>query len=305
MENYQLLILGSNSATPTSQRYPSAQVLCLANTNLLIDCGEGTQMQLRRYKVAFHKINHIFISHLHGDHYLGLMGLLSSFHLYGRTEELHVFAPPMLKEIIDLHCKAANMNLIYPVKYHDLDFEQPQVVVDNKNFSVTAFALEHRIPTYGFLFNEKPGLRNVNKDFLLTEAPSFAEIINIKQGMDYINPAGKPYFNADITKAPAPPVSYAYCSDTRYTESILPVIAQVEWLYHEATFLKSESAMAKEKYHSTAFEAAQIAYKAHAKNLIVGHYSTRYDDLQLFLQEAVTVFANTHLADDGKLFTLR
>lgn len=305
MNNYQLLIIGSNSATPTSQRYPSAQVLCLGNTNLLIDCGEGTQMQLRRFKVAFHKINHIFISHLHGDHYLGLMGLLSSFHLYGRTKELHIYSPPLLKEIIDLHCKAANMNMIYPVIYHDLKLEEPELLLDNKQFSVTAFPLEHRIPTYGFLFREKPRLRNIKKDFLLIESPSYADILKIKNGKDYYRPDGKYYANETITTKPVPPLSYAYCSDTRYTEAFLPVINGVEWLYHEATFLKSETAMAMEKFHSTALQAAQLAVKANARNLIIGHYSTRYDDTQLFLQEAATIFANTHLAEDGKLFTLR
>lgn len=262
MQNFELTILGCSSATPTSTRNPSAQLLNIAERFFLIDCGEATQIQLRKYRIKFQKINHIFISHLHGDHYLGLMGLLSSMHLLGRTNELHLYCPPELQEIIEIQLKHSQTWLKYKVVYHPHRYITNDLIFEDNKVEVRTVVLNHRIPCCGFLFKEKPLLSNISKNTY-------------------------------------EPRSYAYCSDTCYDERILEAIQGVNLLYHEATFMNEMLDRAKETYHSTTIQAATIAQKAQVKQLMIGHYSARYKELGPLLEEAKSVFKDTLLAEEG------
>ena len=256
---FSLTVLGSNSAIPTLTRNPSAHLLNVNERLFLIDCAEGTQLQLRKYRIHFQRIRHIMISHLHGDHFYGLIGLLTSFHLLGRHHELHLYGDPMLKEIIDLQLKASKTTLIYPLTFHPLQSNHDELIYEDEKVSVHSFPLIHSVPTCGFVFREK-------------------------------NPARHSTTGAR---------SYAYCSDTAYTETILPFIDQCHLLYHETTFMNDLSKNAREKLHSTTLEAALIAKKANVKQLLIGHFSARYDDLDPLLAEAKTLFANSVIAEDG------
>jgi ribonuclease Z len=296
----QLVILGCSSATPTTNRNPTAQLLNIHERFFLIDCGEGTQMQLRRYKLRFAKINHIFISHLHGDHYLGLMGFLSSLHLLGRTNELHLYCHAALKEIIDVQLKFSETTLRYPLTYHFYDKNGPELLFEDEKVSVHSIVLNHRISCRGFLFREKPGLLSVRKGKLEQYRIPVEDIFSIKSGEDFTTEEGKIVSNSELTYPRAKTLSYAFCSDTCYDESILDSIKEVDLLYHEATFMHSMQKRAKETYHSTAREAALMAQKAGVKKLLIGHFSARYADLDPLLQEAKEVFENTELAEDGK-----
>ncbi len=302
--NFSVTILGCSSATPTLYRNPSAQVLNIHERLFLIDCGEGTQMQFRKYKIRFQKINHIFISHLHGDHYLGLMGLLFTYHLFGREKELHIYSFPELKEIVDIQMKVAKARLVYPLIFHDLKDDKPEIIYEDDILSVETIILNHRIPTCGFLFKEKKRPKNILKEFLQKEDVPYTEINKIKNGKDYTNPQGKTYKNETITADSPAPRNYAYCSDTGYLENIIPQIKKADLLYHEATFMEDKADSAKEKLHSTAKQAATIAKKANVKQLLIGHYSTRYEDLNPMLEEATSVFPDTLLAEEGKIIIL-
>lgn len=300
----KLTILGSSSAAPTSTRYPSSQILNISERFFLIDCGEGTQMQLRKYRFKFQKINHIFISHLHGDHYLGLMGLIFTMHLLGRKTELHVYGPPELKDIIEMQLNVSLTSLNYQLEFHSLVSDMPEVIFEDNKLIIKAFSLVHRIPTYGFLFKEKKRQRNIRKEALLEMNIPFAEMDNIKAGADYTDEKGKTFKNEQLTYEPPTPLSYAYCSDTGYTETIIPIIKNVDILYHEATFLNEREKDAIEKMHSTTIQAATIALKANVSKLLIGHYSARYDELDPLLQEARSVFNETYLAEEGKSFEI-
>jgi ribonuclease Z len=301
---FSLTVLGSGAAIPTSTRNPSGMLLNLKNNYFLIDCGEGTQIQLRRLKCKFQRISRIFISHLHGDHFFGLIGLISSFHLLGRKDTLHIHADEKIKEIIEIQLKASLTELVYPIEYHSLP-SKSEIIYEDDQLHVKTFPLEHRIPTNGFLFTEKPAPRKIRKDFLNKEEVSIQEIKRIKAGEEFVSKSGKLYKNRAITISPPKARSFAYCSDTRYTESIAEQIMNVTLLYHEASFMNDFEKTAAEKYHSTAQQAARIAAKANAGKLLIGHFSARYKDVEKLLEEAGAIFENAIAAEDGMIIQVR
>lgn len=299
----KLTILGCYAATPRSFTNPSSQVLEINNHKFLIDCGEGTQVELRRNKIKFSRIQHIFISHLHGDHFYGLVGLISTFRLLNRETDLHVYGPKGIKEIITLQLKLANSWTNYQLYFHELQSKEPEVLFEDDKVSVETIPLKHRIYTNGFLFKEKPGERKL----LINEAVNYNIDVSLYQslklGKDVVSEDGKVIPNALVTSPPDPPKSYAYCSDTVFDVEIIEQIKDTTVLYHESTFLEENIDLAFPTKHSTAIQAATIAKEAGVKKLILGHFSTRYGDIAPFKGEAMTVFKNTDLADDGKVFT--
>lgn len=303
-QTFELTILGSSSATPTATRNPTSQLLNIAERFFLIDCGEATQIQLRRYKCRFQKIDHIFISHLHGDHFLGLPGLLASMHLLGRKQKLTIYGPAALEEIINLINSQSETQLNYPITFvHTNDGGLHKLFEDNK-VEVYSFPLRHRIPTTGFLFKEKPLPRNVDKYKLEKYKVSLADIHKLKKGEDVISEEGQPIRNEDLTLPPYPARSYAFCSDTIFHESLAEMIKGVDLLYHESTFLEDKMDRAKATFHSTAKQAAQMAVLSGAKQLVLGHFSARYDQLEPFIVEAGSVFEQVILATEGKKISL-
>jgi ribonuclease Z len=304
LQTFQLLILGSSAATPTSTRNPTAQLLNISERFFLIDCGESTQIQLRKYKARFQNINHIFISHLHGDHFFGLPGFLASMHLLGRKNELTIFAPAQLKEIIQLIHKHSDTYLSYPIKFVDTQNKTKELIWEDEKVEVYSLPLQHRISTTGFLFKEKPLPHNIDKYKLEKFNVSFSEIHKLKLGFDAIDNDGKTINNTDLTIAPHANRSYAFCSDTRFFEGLASEIMDVDLLYHESTFLEEKVDRAMQTYHSTAKQAAKMAVLSNAKKLILGHFSARYDDLSEFLIEAKPIFNNTELATEGKIIDI-
>jgi ribonuclease Z len=297
---FSIQILGSSSATPTASRHPSAQILNVNERLFLIDCGEGTQIQLRRFHIRHQRINHIFISHLHGDHYLGLAGLIFTMHLFGRKTALHVYANPELENILSLQLKVSETILLYPLIFHQLEPGSSGVIYEDEKLDVIAFPLLHRVPTHGFVFREKQNGRRIRKDALENmQIPTHA-YNELKEGKDLVLPDGTTISNQKLTLDPHPSHSYAYCSDTGFTEDYLQYIDNVDALYHEATFMLDKETNAREKMHSTTVDAATIAAKAHVKKLIIGHYSARYDEL--LLEESKKVFPETYLAEEGIVF---
>jgi ribonuclease Z len=301
---FSLTILGSSSALPTSKRYTSAHVLNIHERFFLIDCGEGTQMQLRKYKIKLGKINHIFISHIHGDHTFGLFGLLSSYGILNRTTDLHIFASPDLERIINDNLIAFNIFLPYKLVFHALECSRSQKIYEDDKMSVQTIPLKHRIPTCGFLFKEKPKLRNVRKEAIEKYRIPVKEIIRIKEGSDFKTSAGKIIPNKDLTLNPPKRRSFAYCADTGYHKEIISKINNVDLLYHEATYMHDLSDRAKETYHSTSYEAALLASKAKVGKLVLGHFSPRYKNLDMLLNEARKVFKNTFIAEEGLTFSI-
>lgn len=298
----KLTILGCYAATPRTITNPTSQVLEIRNRMFLIDCGEGTQVQLRKNKLRFSKINHIFISHLHGDHFYGLVGLISTFMLLNRQTDLHVYGPKGIKDIVLLQLRYSNSFTGYNLYFHELVSTESEIVYEDEKVVVKTIPLKHRIYTNGFLFQEKTGERKLNVDAVQQYKIDTCYYQKIKNGSDIILDDGTVIPNAEITFDPIQPKSYAFCSDTMYDESIIPIIENCDVLYHETTFLESESDKAEKTMHSTARQAATIAAKANVKQLLLGHYSTRYDSIDLFRQEAETVYSNLLLADDGKSF---
>lgn len=302
MSPFNLKILGSNSATPAYGRHHSAQLLTAGKYQFLIDCGEGTQERLSSAHINVWKINHIFISHLHGDHYLGLMGLLFTMHLLKRTHDLHLFGQKGLQEIILAQLKYSDSRLNYQIIFHELSPDKRHTIFENDYITVESFPLTHRIPCCGFIFKEKPKPYRINKE-KIDEGIPLKAIARLKQGNDFKDEeTGVLYKREEYTLAPRKSRSYAYCSDTSYNQSIVPYIKGVDLLYHEATFLMEKEEWAHKTYHSTTNEAAQIATHANAGQLIIGHFSARYKDLSPFLEEAKEVFPNTVLAIEGELF---
>ncbi len=268
----------------------------------LIDCGEGTQMQLKKNKVKAQKIDHIFISHLHGDHYYGLVGLISSMHLYGRAKDLNIYGPPGLKEILQVNLKHSQTFLNYKINLTEWTPNAHQLLFENSNLTVHCFPLNHRISCSGFLFREKPKKRRIDKT-QLKEGISPLKIIKLRDGEDVIDEEGNmEYENKMVTFPPSPSRSYAFCSDTKYDESILPYIEGIDMLYHEATFMIDMAARAAHTFHSTTIDAATIAKKAKVGQLLIGHFSTRYKELKPMLEESLTVFPETQLAIEGHEF---
>jgi ribonuclease Z len=270
----------------------------------LIDCGEGTQTQLRRYKVKFSRIKHIFISHLHGDHFFGLPGLISTFLLLGRKAELHIYGPKGIKQAILLLLKLGKSYTNYPLYFHELEETTPQIIFEDDTLSVETIPLKHRVYTNGFLFREKPSDRKLNVEAARKFNIDLSYYNKIKQGFDVENKAGKLIPNKEITFDPPPPKSYAYCSDTAYNPDMVAQIKEATVLYHESTFLEEHHHLCDKTKHSTAKEAAVIAKKANVGTLILGHYSGRYGNFELFKSEAQEVFENVQLAQDGKTFSL-
>lgn len=300
----KLTILGCYAATPRTFTNPTSQILEIKNRLFLIDCGEGTQVQLRKNKIRFSKINHIFISHLHGDHFFGLIGLISTFTLLNRTTDLHIYGPKGIKEIIKLQLRLANSWTNYGLYFHELESNESEIVYEDEKVIVKTIPLKHRVYTNGFLFQEKIDKRKLNIAAAQDYNIEGCYYQNIKNGKDIVLDDGRIIENEKLTFDPAAPKSYAFCSDTVYNEEIIPVIRGVDVLYHEATFLQSEEALAAKTMHSTAKEAARIALKSNVKQLILGHYSTRYENIELFKEEALTIFPEVLLADDGQSFEL-
>jgi ribonuclease Z len=298
----KLTILGCYAATPRTLTNPTSQVLEIKNRLFLIDCGEGTQVQLRKNKLKFSKINHVFISHLHGDHFFGLVGLISTFALLGRTTDLHIYGPKGVKEIIDLQLRLSNSWTNYQLFFHELESKESEIIFEDDKVLVKTIPLKHRVYTNGFLFQEKIGERKLDLNAVQDFEIETCYYQNIKKGKDITLDDGRVIGNSKLTFDPDPALSYAFCSDTKYNEDIIPIIENVSVLYHESTFLDSEENLASKTMHSTAKEAARIALKANVQQLILGHYSTRYDNIDLFKEEAETVFKDVLLADDGKSF---
>lgn len=298
----KLTILGCYSATPRTNTNPTSQVLDIKNHVFLIDCGEGTQVELRRNKIKFNRIKHIFISHLHGDHFFGLVGLISTFRLLTRETDLHIYGPKGIKEIITLQMKLTDSWTNYKLIFHELTSKESQLIFEDDKVEVYTIPLNHRIYTNGFLFKEKSNERKLNITAAENENIDVSYYRKLKQGFDVVNEDGKLIKNETVTSDGKKAMSYAFCSDTMYDESIVPIIKDVNVLYHESTFLEKNEKLAAPTKHSTAKQAATIAKMANAKALILGHYSTRYDDLNEFIEEASPIFNNVKLAKDGKVF---
>ena len=298
----KVTILGSSSALPTSERYPSAHVLNAHERLFLIDCGEGTQMQLRKTRIRFAKINHIFLSHLHGDHVFGLYGLLSTFSLMGRESPIHLYAPEKYDNILKSHLRDFDINLSFDIDFIPLSGNEPVKILDDKYLTVTSFPLEHRVPAYGFLFREKISDRSIIKECIDKFHIPPLRIPAIKKGEDFITPDGTIIKNTEITLPPPKPLSYAYCSDTKYFKRLASFVKEVSLLYHEATFDKTKVDLAEITGHSTTLDAARTAMDARVSTLLIGHFSARYKDVLPLVEEARTLFPETYAAIDGQTF---
>jgi ribonuclease Z len=300
----KLTILGSSSALPTSERYPSAHVLNAHERLFLIDCGEGTQMQLRKNRIRFSKINHIFISHLHGDHIFGLYGLLSTFSLMGRKSPLHLYAPESYGQILRSHLNDFDIHLSYELDFIPLRGNDPAMILDDKYLTVTSFPLIHRVQSFGFLFREKNKERNIIDGIIEELGIPFERIPAIRKGEDFLTSEGFIIKNKDMTLPPDEPLSYAYCSDTKYFPRLASFIKDVTMLYHESTFDKSKEDLAAITFHSTTHDAARTALKANVGTLLIGHFSSRYKKTDPLVEEARSVFSRTFAAIDGKSYEI-
>ena len=298
----KLHILGCYAATPRTLTNPTSQLFEIKNHMFLIDCGEGTQVQLRKSKVKFSRINHIFISHLHGDHFFGLPGLISTFRLLGRDKEMHIYGPKGIKEAITLLLKLGDSWTNFPLIFHELTSKVTELIYEDEKVVVETIPLNHRVYTNGFLFKEKLGERKLNIKVVGKYKIDKSSYQNIKDGKDITLDNGRVIDNAELTYDPPKPKTYAYCSDTAYKPEIVPQIKGADVLYHESTFLDAEEHLSAKTKHATAKEAATIAKEAKVGTLILGHYSTRYKSIELFKEEAKTIFENVELADDGKVF---
>lgn len=297
---FQLKILGANSATPAYGRYPTSQLLTVDNFHCLIDCGEGCQMQLARYHAKVSKISHIFISHLHGDHFYGLIGLLNTWSLNGRTEDLTIFGPPGLADIITVQLRQSRTVFKYQLHFTALEPNTTARIYEDTRLSVTTLVMDHRIDCWGFLFREQTKPRRINKE-LLSDDLSVPDLLALKEGKDLFDQSGElRYRNETFTLPPRKSRSYAYCTDTRYQASLAARVRGVDLLYHEATFMHDEAELAVARYHSTTVQAATLARQAQVGQLLIGHYSSRYRDLNPLLQEAQAVFPRTQLALEGR-----
>ena len=304
MEKFELHILGCGSALPTTRHFATSQVVNLRDKLFMIDCGEGAQMQLRKSRLKFSRLNHIFISHLHGDHCFGLMGLISTFGLLGRTAELHIHSPKGLEELLTPMLNFFCHTLAYKVIFHEFDTRQTSVVYEDRSMTVTTIPLQHRIPCCGFLFAEKARPNHIIRDMVDFYKVPVYELNRIKNGSDYVTPEGEGIANTRLTRPSDPPRKYAYCSDTIFRPEIVKQLSGVDLLFHEATFAESELARAKETYHTTAAQAARIALEAGVRQLVIGHFSARYEDESILLKEASAVFPNTILAKENLCISL-
>ncbi|MCS6819051.1 MAG: ribonuclease Z [Chitinophagales bacterium] len=299
---FEVTILGSNGAVPAYDRYPSCQVIHYDGKVYMVDCGEGAQFQMNRYNIKRGRLDNIFISHLHGDHFFGLMGLLTTFNLNGRTHPLHIYGPQGLGEIIDTQLKWSRTLLKYEVFYHPLKADVPRLIYEDEYLEVETIILKHRLPTTGFLFKEKKQTLNIRRDKIEQYNLSIETILKIKAGENLVLEDGTIIPNEELTYQRRAPRSYAYCADTQYNEEMLPQITGVDLLYHEATFTHDQLQRAEETMHCTAKQAAMIAEKANVKQLLIGHFSSRYEDLNVLLEEARQNFESTFLAIEGNTY---
>ncbi len=300
----KLTTIGCYSATPRISAHTTTQVLESRGHIFLIDCGEGTQMELRKHKVKFNQIKHIFISHLHGDQCFGLIGLISTFRLLNREADLHVYGPKGIKELIMLQMKLSKSWIDFNLIFHELTSLESELIFEDDKIEVHTIPLDHRVYTNGFLFKEKAFDRKLLVDKAEAKHIDVAYYRKLKQGADVLNSHGELISNADVTTEGIPSKSYAFCSDTAYCEAIIPIIKNVDVLYHEATFLDAHANLCAKTKHSTAKQAAEIAKKSTVGKLILGHYSSRYNNLEDFKTEAQTVFSCVELAEDGKTFQI-
>lgn len=304
MADFDVTILGCGSALPTTHHWATSQVVDLRDKLYMIDCGEGTQVQMRYNHIKFSRLNHIFISHLHGDHCFGLPGLLSTLGMLGRMGELVIHGPKEIEDymrpILALFCQG----LPFEVRFNPIDPTSHQLVMEDRSLQVYSLPLKHRVPCCGYLFAEKPKARHIVRDMIDFYQVPVAMIQHLKEGADFVTPDGEVIPNSRLTRTAEPPKRYAYCSDTAYQPSLIPLLEGVDLLYHEATFAECDAARAKETFHSTARQAAQIAKEAHAKRLVIGHYSARYESVKHLKEEADAIFPDTTLANEGLRLTL-
>ena len=304
MADFDINILGCGSALPTTRHLATSQVVDLRDKLYMIDCGEGSQLQMRRMHIKFSRLNHIFISHMHGDHCFGLPGLISTLGLLGRIGELVIHAPKeiegYMRPILYTFCKG----MPYEVRFNHIDTHSHSLIMEDRSLSVYSIPLKHRIPTCGFLFEEKPKEAHIIREMIDFYQIPIHSIKDIKQGKDYVTPEGEVIPNARLTRPATPPKRYAYCSDTAYNPSMIPIIEGVDLLYHEATFAERDKARAKETFHSTARQAAEIAQKANVKRLVIGHYSARNDVLTELYDEAKELFPTTILGNEGMVLSV-
>lgn len=298
MEKFDLHILGCGSALPTTRHFPTSQVLNVRDKLFMIDCGEGAQLQFRKSRLKFSRLNHIFISHLHGDHCFGLLGLVSTLNLLGRTAKLHIYSPKGLEALLTPMLEFFNRQMTYQVLFHEFETKEAALIYEDRSLTVTTIPLRHRMPCCGFLFAEKPRPNHIIREMVDFYQVPVYELNRIKNGADYVTPEGETVSNSRLTTPAEPPRSYAYCSDTIYMPSVVEQIKGVDLLFHEATFADEDAPRAKETFHTTAAQAAGLAKSAGAKRLLIGHFSARYEDETVLLQEASAVFSDTQLAKE-------
>ena len=298
MEKFELHILGCGSALPTTRHFPTSQIVNVRDKLFMIDCGEGAQLQFRKSHLKFSRLNHIFISHLHGDHCFGLLGLISTLNLLGRTAELHIHSPKGLETLLTPMLDFFNRQMTYKILFHEFDTKEPMQIYEDRSLTVTTIPLRHRMPCCCFLFAEKRRPNHIIREMVDFYQVPVYELNRIKNGADYVTPEGKTVSNNLLTRPSAPSRSYAYCSDTIYLPSIVEQIKGVDLLFHEATFANEDAPRAKETFHTTAAQAAEIARKAEVKKLLIGHFSARYEDENILLQEASAIFPDTQLAKE-------
>lgn len=304
METFNVHILGCGCAVPTAKHNASSQVVDIRGKQFMVDCGEGTQVQMRRSRIGFNKIGTIFISHRHGDHCFGLIGMISTFGLLGRTAPLHVYAEGGLRAYFDLSMQTFCAGLDYEVVFHEIDPTRQQVIYEDRSLTVETIPLTHRVPCCGYLFREKRGLPHIRRDMIDFYKIPVSQINNIKNGADWTDEEGRIVPNSRLTSPAAPPRSYAYCSDTRFKPDLAEMLEGVSVVYHEATYLQKDEASAAKYCHSTAAQAATIARDAHAGRLILGHYSAKIDDENALLEEARPIFANVELSNEGNIIAI-
>lgn len=305
MQPFRVHILGCGSALPTGRHNPSSQVVEIRGKLFMVDCGEGTQLQVRRSRLNFTKVYAVFLSHLHGDHVLGLIGMISTFGLNGRTAPLHIYAPAQYEKLLQLEVDTFCNHLDYELVFHAVDTKKRQVIYEDRSLSVESIPLNHRVECSGFLFKEKEGLRHIRRDMIDFHGVPVSQINNIKAGHDWVSPEGVVIPNSELTLPADPARSYAYCSDTRYMPELASELKGVNLLYHESTYTEKHQGKAEKYMHSTAREAAITARDANVGTLMLGHYSKRYENERPFLDEANTEFSNVILANEGLIVDVK
>lgn len=300
--HFGVTILGNNSALPANGRHPTAQVVTFRDRLYLVDCGEGTQMQMSTYKIKRSKIKQIFISHLHGDHYFGLIGLLNSFGLQNRKQPLDIFGPPPLKEILDIQLECANTKLPFDLRFYPLQTGYQGIIAEEEDITIEAFPTNHHIPCFGFLFREKPRKRKLDPESAKHYRVPVSFYHHLQEGEDFVNEKGEVIPNDLLTHDPPHCKSYAFCADTMYDEKIAKTVSFCDMIYHETTYLQNEAVRARKRYHTTSVQAAKIARMAQVKKLLIGHFSSKYEDIEPFLQECIPVFPYTEIAREGTTY---